>query len=184
MSSVWESALLHRAVARLSGLSVVFCPLQSLKIHLMLPPYVINYHFCLTLFGSLCSGRSNTKSSALRVHFSLFFFLLCIICHGLLFFSHSFVVVGRSVGWSVCVGLQLILSHSLVLSLGLKSRSRQIVLAIVEFHIVHMHWYIEIYDMVNFFRIFAITRNRGITPSENVRGEGLRRWREKKQSYR
>lgn len=40
----------------------IFCLLQSLKIHLMLPPYAINYHFCLTLFGSFCSS-GRTKQS-------------------------------------------------------------------------------------------------------------------------
>lgn len=77
------------------AVSVVFCSLQSLKIHLMLPPYAINYHFCLTLFGSFCSGRTEQSRP------QLFFSLLFLICHGLLF-SHSFIVV---VVCSVCVCL-------------------------------------------------------------------------------
>lgn len=71
------------------AVSVVFCSLQSLKIHLMLPPYAINYHFCLTLFGSFCSGR--TKQS--RPQYFCSFAFLFLICHGRFFF-HSFIYCG------------------------------------------------------------------------------------------
>ena len=121
---VWESALLHREPKRSQierSLCGVFWPLQSLKIHLMLPPYVINYHFCLTLFSApSVLGAHQSHPLCALVHraafFSLLLLLLCNLPWSGFFLIHLLWSFG--VHWSPVDSL----------SLSSKSRSRQIVL--------------------------------------------------------
>lgn len=135
------------------AVSVVFCSLQSLKIHLMLPPYAINYHFCLTLFGSFCSGRSKQS----RPQYFCSFAFLFLICHGRFFF-HSFIYCGPL--FAECMRWSPVDS----LSQQTKSRSRQIVFG--HCWISHrsqaliskfMTWLIFFFDFFS-----SISRNRSI----------------------
>lgn len=117
---------------RLSGLSVVFCSMQSLKIHLMLPPYAINYHFCLTLCALFPSVLSATKQSRSLWYVFFFFFCKSATVNSFFFFcKFSFICCG----W---YSLYALVSSRFFEALQAKSQIvDRLYLAIVEFHIVH-----------------------------------------------
>lgn len=176
-----RDALLHSKPKRSQierSLCGVFWPLQSLKIHLMLPPYVINYHFCLTLFSApSVLGAHQSHPLCALVHRAAFFRCCCcclcsIICHGLVFFSFS------CCGGLVCIGLQLILFLS-----ALNPEVDRLCWVAIHcwIHIVHMHWYISKFMtwLIFFFELFfpccQNTKSWDITPHEWRSGKEL--WR-------